>query len=77
MIQDEDIAADTNQEGVGAMRGCYLVVSSPKDHEITTTFPLPYSHGFYAYGQENIKSQELNSIEGDIFSWDRCEFVSY
>lgn len=52
--------------------GCYLVISSPKDYEITTTFPLPYSHGFYGLG--NTKSQEINSIVDDVFTWIPCEY---
>ncbi|KAL3797259.1 hypothetical protein HJC23_004551 [Cyclotella cryptica] len=47
--------------------GCYLVVSSPKDYEITTTFPIPHSYGFY--GWSNASSEETNSIVDDIFNW--------
>lgn len=56
-------------------KGCYLVISSPKDMEITTTFPLPYSHGFYVSGQGNTKSEQLDSIVDDVFSWRRCKCV--
>jgi hypothetical protein len=66
--EDDDGADSSKRKG-----GCYLVVSSPKDMEITTTFPLPYSHGFYGSG--SMKSKEMDSIEDDIFSWRRCEFT--
>jgi len=70
LVDDEDLRelgqgkneshVDKNYKSVG----CYISISSPKDHEITTTFPLG-----------NAKSEELNSIEGDIFHWIHCKFV--
>ena len=74
---DEESDSESNSNN----KGCYLVVSSPKDMEITTTFPLPYSHGFYVnpeQGQGHMKSEDLNSIANDVFSWTRCKsLISY
>ena len=70
----EEIVGDPlNGESGGG--GCYVIVSSPKDYEITTTFPLPYSYGFY--GRDRVESVELDSVglEEDVFTWERCELV--
>ena len=64
--------AASNGDGGGDTIGCYLVVSSPKDYEITTTFPLPYPYGFY--GRGGVKSEDIGSIEDDIFQWIQCEY---
>ena len=66
-----------NGESGGGGGGCYVIVSSPKDYEITTTFPLPYSYGFY--GRDRVESVELDSVglEEDVFTWERCELVLY
>jgi hypothetical protein len=80
LLDDEDLnsinGASEDDDGTDSSKrkgGCYLVVSSPKDMEITTTFPLPFSHGFY--GSDNMESKEMDSIENDIFSWWRCELT--
>ena len=66
--------SSTNNGGGGGQNlGCYLVISSPKDYEITTTFPLPYPYGFYGRGG-GVRSTDVGSIEEDIFHWIRCEF---
>lgn len=80
LITNEDVEAiNSNRRGDDGPKnnvrdaGCYLIVSSPKDYEITTTFQTPYSHGFH--GWKNASSEERNSIVEDIFSWIPCKFA--
>ena len=74
---EEEIVGDPLNGESGGGGGCYVIVSSPKDYEITTTFPLPYSYGFY--GRDRVESVELDSVglEEDVFTWERCELVLY
>lgn len=80
LMTDENLKSingvdDEKSDGESTNTGCYLVISSPKDMEITTTFPLPYSHRFYVsgHGQGHMKSEELNSIVDDVFGWIPCK----
>lgn len=77
LINHESNTVGTPLNGGGGGGGCYTVISSPKDYEITTTFPMPYSYGFY--GRVKVDSEGLDSVglERDVFSWERCEFFLY